>query len=179
MKGIVFTEFLNLVEEKFGYEMVDQLIEESDLASGGVYTAIGTYDHAEIVKLVTLLSEKVNIPVPDLLQVFAHYFSNYMVANYEPFFEKASDTFDFLSSIHDYIHVEVKKLYPDAELPHFAATKLSESELELIYTSQRKMGHFALGLIESSIAYYKEEIAIDMENLEEDGSRVRFHLQKS
>jgi len=31
MKGIVFTEFLELVEDKFGLEMVDNIIESSDL----------------------------------------------------------------------------------------------------------------------------------------------------
>ena len=35
MKGIVFTEFLEMVEEKYGYEVVDQIIEESKLPSGG------------------------------------------------------------------------------------------------------------------------------------------------
>ena len=30
MKGIVFTEFLDLVEDKFGLEMVDNIITASD-----------------------------------------------------------------------------------------------------------------------------------------------------
>ena len=33
MKGIIFTEFLELVEEKFGLTMVDKIIEQSDLES--------------------------------------------------------------------------------------------------------------------------------------------------
>ncbi len=31
MKGIVFTEFLELVEHKFGLEVVDEIIEKSNL----------------------------------------------------------------------------------------------------------------------------------------------------
>jgi len=42
MKGIVFTEFLDLVEEKFGMEMVDKIITQSELESEGAYTAVGT-----------------------------------------------------------------------------------------------------------------------------------------
>ena len=30
MKGIVFTEFLDLVEDKFGLEMVDKIISQSN-----------------------------------------------------------------------------------------------------------------------------------------------------
>jgi hypothetical protein len=58
MKGIVFTEFLDLVEAKFGLETVDEIIEKSDLKSKGVYTSIGTYDFSEMLSLITNLSEK-------------------------------------------------------------------------------------------------------------------------
>jgi hypothetical protein len=36
MKGIVFAEFLELVEEKFGLEVVDRILQASTLPSGGV-----------------------------------------------------------------------------------------------------------------------------------------------
>jgi hypothetical protein len=35
MKGLVFTEFFEMVEEKLGFELVDQLIEKTELATGG------------------------------------------------------------------------------------------------------------------------------------------------
>jgi Haem-NO-binding len=44
MKGMVFTEFLELVERSWGEELVDELIESCELASGGAYTSVGTYD---------------------------------------------------------------------------------------------------------------------------------------
>ena len=43
MKGIVFTEFLEMVEDKFSFDVVDTIIEQSELESGGVYNAgVGT-----------------------------------------------------------------------------------------------------------------------------------------
>ena len=51
MKGIVFTEFLDLVEAKFGYEVVDHIIQESKLPNEGAYTGVGTYPHGEMVAL--------------------------------------------------------------------------------------------------------------------------------
>jgi len=44
MKGIIFTEFLEMVEDRFSPEIADRIIEAADLPSGGAYTAIGTYD---------------------------------------------------------------------------------------------------------------------------------------
>ncbi len=43
MKGIVFTGFLELVEDKYGLEMVDEIITNSNLESKGIYTSVGTY----------------------------------------------------------------------------------------------------------------------------------------
>ena len=73
MKGIVFTEFLEMVESKFGYEMVDEMLTQNDLPSGGVYTAIGTYDHSEIVALVGYLHQKSQVPVATLLYTFGQH----------------------------------------------------------------------------------------------------------
>ena len=53
MKGLVFTEFLEMVESKFGLEVVDNIIEHSELPSGGVYTSVGTYDFNEMLSLIT------------------------------------------------------------------------------------------------------------------------------
>ena len=87
MKGVVFTELLELVEEKFGDEIADQIIEESDLPSGGAYTAVGTYDHQEIFQLVTQLSAKTNAPVPTLVKAFGQHLFGRFYAGYPQFFE--------------------------------------------------------------------------------------------
>jgi len=176
MKGVVFTGFFELVEEKFGYEMVDKLIESCNLDSDGIYTSIGTYSHGEMVQLVTKLSEFTEVPVPDLLQVFAKFFGSKHLRKYEAFYKQAYDTFSFLESIHDHIHVEVRKIYPDAELPHFETDRISDNVLEMIYTSSRKMSSFAVGLIEDTADYYKEKVDIKREFLEADGSKVKFIL---
>lgn len=178
MKGIVFTEFLEMVEEKFGYDVVDQIIEESELASGGAYTAVGTYSHAEMVQLITGLSQKTNKDIPSLLKAFGLYFFDILEKNYPQFLERAMGAFDFLESIENYIHVEVKKLYPDAELPTFNTKLVADNSLEMIYTSERAMADFAEGLMERAIAYYGEEVTIARKNLSEDGKRVQFIVTK-
>ena len=47
--------------------MADTIIEASDLELQGAYTSLGTYDHDEIVQLVTHLSDETKISVPDLI----------------------------------------------------------------------------------------------------------------
>lgn len=179
MKGIVFTEFLEMVEEKFGYETVDALLTENKLPSGGIYTSVGTYDHSEIVTLLGALSQKTGTAIPILLNAFGQYLFFTFKKNYPVFLDSAKDAFDFLESIERYIHVEVRKLYPDAELPNFTTKRIGNRTLEMIYYSERKMSDFAEGLIRKSIEHYEESATIVKENLKPDGTNVKFTITKT
>ena len=178
MKGLVFTEFLEMVEERFGFETMERIIYEADLPSGGAYTSVGTYDYGEMVSLLTHLSEKTKVSIPDLLYAYGLYLFSTFERNYPTFLESATSAFDFLESIEKYIHVEVRKLYPDAELPSFSSNRPNDTTLELMYMSERKMGHFALGLIEKSLEYYNEKASVAMIPYSEDGTRVKFVIEK-
>jgi len=74
MKGIVFTEFLELVENKFGLEMVDTIILNSNLKSNGVYTSVGTYSFSEMLQLLSHLSKHTGISKDDLLLTYGEHF---------------------------------------------------------------------------------------------------------
>ncbi len=178
MKGIVFTEFLEMVEDRFGYEVVDQLLSENELPSGGIYTSVGTYAYSEMGQLLHSLSRKKDLPIPYLLNTFGRYLFGTFQKAYPQFLEATTTAFDFLESIEKHIHVEVRKLYPDAELPQFKTTLVDEHTLQMIYYSERRMGDFAEGLIESSLVYYGEEATIVKKDLKEDGSEVEFLIRK-
>jgi hypothetical protein len=179
MKGIVFTEFLEMVEMKFGYEMVDKIIEESELPSNGIYTSIGTYHHSEIVQLLGNLSTNSKTDAQVLLKAFGEYLFDTFLKAYPQFFSAVDNPFDFLISIDSHIHVEVLKLYPDATLPKFDTQRLEDGSLEMIYQSERKMAALAEGLIEKSIAHYNSTHIITKELINEDGSIVKFTIKQT
>ena len=178
MKGIVFTEFLEMVESKFGIEMVNGLLDSSELASGGVYSAVGTYDHKEMVSLVVELGKRSGMPLPDLLKAFGRYLFGTFKTSYASMFESAGDGFEFLESIDQEIHVEVLKLYPDAELPSFKTERKEDNVLQMDYHSDRAMGALAHGLIEACGEHYNECFDIVMQPQTEDGKYVRFLITR-
>ena len=178
MKGIVFTEFLELVEEKFGFSMVDKIIDNSDLPSGGIYTSIGTYSFSEMLQLVTNLSEETNIPVDDLLLVYGEHFFNVVETSYVGLLETYNDPIEMLSSIENHIHVEVRKIYPDAELPTFEVLSKDADSLKMKYTSSRAMHHFGLGLMNKTFDYFNQDATITLELLNEKGTEVIFNIEK-
>jgi hypothetical protein len=154
MKGIVFTEFLEMVSTAFSDDMVDDIIDDAQLPSGGAYTAVGTYPHHEMVSMVVALSQRSGVPVPDLVHGFGkHLFGRFHLL-YPGFFEGVGDALEFLERIESVVHAEVLKLYPDAELPRFETTREGADVLQMIYRSPRRMGDLAAGLIEGCVAHY-------------------------
>ena len=177
MKGIVFTEFLELVENEFGLEVVQQIIDECELETAGVYTSVGTYSHKDMFKMVAKLSEIKGLPVPALLTVFGEYFFTTLKDKYPVFVEKPN-LFSFLNSIDQYIHPEVLKLYPDAELPRFQAEIKNDNEMVLNYMSSRKMSDLAIGLIKGAANHFKENVDVIKIGEENDGQTVMLKVNK-
>lgn len=179
MKGIVFTEFLELVEDKFGLEMVDNIITSSTLESGGIYTAVGTYSFSEMLQLLTHLSENTGISIDNLLLVYAEHFFSVIENSYPGLLATYNDPIEMISSIENHIHVEVRKIYPDAELPTFEVVEKTENSLVMIYTSSRAMHHFGLGLMNKTFAHFNATATIDLQKIKEDGTEVRFVINKN
>ncbi|MFQ3250344.1 MAG: hypothetical protein ACI9O6_002182 [Glaciecola sp.] len=164
MKGVVFTEFMDMVEDVFSSEMLETIIEQSELPNGGAYTAVGTYDHEEIVRMTVSLSQQVNIPVAQLLESFGQHLFGRFVISYPAFFENVSHPFDFLKNIDSYIHVEVRKLYPEAELPRFYHEQEDANTLIMYYLSSRHFEDLAVGLIKGCLQFFKVDGLVNKQN---------------
>jgi hypothetical protein len=164
MKGVVFTEFMEMVEDVFSDDILEDIIDKSDLPNDGAYTAVGTYDHQEIVRMTVHLSEAVHIPVGTLLEVFGKHLFGRFTQMYPTFFTDVSEPFEFLKNIDNYIHIEVKKLYPDAQLPRFFHEQVSPTELTMYYMSSRHFEDLAIGLITGCLAYFKVQGEVSKKN---------------
>lgn len=179
MKGMVFTEFLEMVETLYGDAMADHLLDTADLGSGGAYTAVGTYDHQEMVSLVQQLSTAVDLPVDHLLHLYGRHLFGQFSVNYSNLFRSLDGCFEFLKTINDHIHVEVRKLYPEAELPRISTRSISQDQLVVIYDSERPFADFAAGLIEGAIEHFGESITVERTSpLEYGPTRAIFLLTR-
>ena len=177
MKGIVFTEFIEMVEQRFSASVAYRVLDECELSSGGAYTAVGTYDHRELVSLASKLSEVSGLPLNALMKAFAeHLFGRFHVL-YPVFFEGVYSALDFLAQVESFIHPEVLKLYPDAELPRFETERADRDTLVMTYHSTRHLGDFAQGLIEACIKHFGQPLQLCREDLPGAGQAVRFTLR--
>jgi len=178
MKGIVFTEFLEHVEGAFGDDMVDEMIAGCDLESGGAYTSVGTYPCSEMGQLVGVLSKLSQTDPTTLLNGFGGRLAKTFHSAYPQYFDVAS-YFDFVESVDSHIHVEVLKLYPDAELPRFVSVSRDQTQLVVDYISSRGLEDLAYGLLNASAAVFNEKVSIKSDVQGEGSDRtVRFTLER-
>ncbi len=178
MKGIIYVEFLEMVDRYFGEEVTEELIEKSNLPSKGHYTTVGTYSDDEMVSLLTQLHIHSGIPVSKLLKDFGLYLFESFSKRYGGLIEHLNDSFEMLRRIDNYIHVEVKKIYEEAKLPTFSYEDISENCLKLTYTSDRKLPDLAEGLIEGTMHHFNEKFTLHREDVSQDGGHVIFTIVK-
>lgn len=175
MKGIVFTGFLEMVETEFGMGVVDRITQDPALSSHGSYTAVGNYPHDDMLKLVASLSETVGLSPRDLVFAFGKYLMNHFYENYPVFFENTTGSIDFLKGIEEVIHTEVRKLYPDANLPVVDTSFDEVGALHMHYKSDKPFADLAEGLIERSIEIFDDGCTMQrLESKNTDGTSAHF-----
>jgi hypothetical protein len=179
MKGLVFTEFIEMVDERFSFETSERLIEECDLPSHGAYTSVGTYDAAEMRALVTRLSAISGVPVPELLNAFGRHLFQRFTTSFPDFFAGIGSALEFLPRVNDYVHLEVRKLYPDASLPSFTCAFPRPDTLVMTYRSATDLPDLAQGLIEGCAVHFGETLEVTRETRPGDPPETLFTVRRA
>lgn len=159
MKGLVFTTFYSHVEERYGIDMLEDIIEDADLPNKGAFTSVGTYPFQDMVALVTALTRRTGKPLATVLEDFGHDCFGKWVS-YVPAHFEDKDLFDILEGIDHFHEDEVRKLYPDAELPSFKVQSRDDHCLVLNYFSCKPLADLAAGVIKGAAAHLGESIEV-------------------
>lgn len=178
MRGVVFTEMIEFVEEALGFEVADKMIEKAHLSNHGAFSQGGNYPFNQMVKMLTALSEITKKPPQELLFLFGQHLFSILVKLYGKDIKNANSALDFIDSVEEYVHVEVKKLYPDAELPKFLTETKNDNSLILIYESEKRLEDFARGLITACGEYFNEPLNVETSIVSEKPYKVKFTITR-
>ncbi|MEP2784274.1 MAG: heme NO-binding domain-containing protein [Pseudoruegeria sp.] len=179
MKGMVFVELLNMAENAVGEEMVDDVLDEYQTTSKGAFTAVGNYPCSDLMSLVGGFSEKTGISGDDLQTMFGSWMFERFSLGYPQFFEGKNDAFTMLESIEDEVHVEVRKLYPEVELPTFATERTPDGGFIMSYRSERPLVPFCKGMIEACLKHFGQEAQIVVKDFSESAEARADFIIKS
>ena len=177
MKGVIFTEFLGFIENQFGLPMADHLINATQPDSGGSYTSVGTYSADELIAMVGELSKKTGKPASDLVRAFGSHLFNHFAHAHSDTLGNVKSTEELLSQVENRIHVEVRKLFPDAELPTISYVERQPGTSEVTYKSKRPFADLAEGLIAAAIQHFDDPIVSTRVDLPPaDGTHATFTI---
>ena len=161
MKGIVFDMLRDMVEDRFGLEGWQAVLDHA--RSDGLYISTETYADEELLSLVAAASEVSQIEVEQLVYAFGQFMVVEFYRRFPQYYDRCHGLIDFLLSVDRVIHVEVRKLYPDASVPHFQYHQQKPKQLTMIYQSQRQLCRLAEGLIDGSARHYGEAYTLEHE----------------
>lgn len=157
MKGVVFNLLEDVTIESYGEAAWDDVLEAADL--DGAYTSLGSYPDHHLTGLVNGVADSTRRAPDEVLRWFGRAAITRLARAYPAFFEPYRTTRDFLLTLNEIIHPEVRKLYPGADVPDFGMV-LTDEGLTMIYESHRRMCAFATGLIEGAADHYGEQVWI-------------------
>jgi predicted hydrocarbon binding protein len=159
MKGIVFNLLEDLVRRDHGDDAWELLLEKSGVS--GVYTSLGSYDDAELYRLVGAATEALGVDAATVIRWFGREALPLLAQRYPEFFSRHDTARSFVLTLNDIIHPEVRKLYPGADVPDFDFDASEPDRLRMTYRSARRLCAFAEGLIEGAAAHYGEHVHIE------------------
>ncbi len=159
MKGIVFNLLEEAVTAHHGEETWDTVLDTAELE--GAYTSLGSYPDEEFVALVNATAQLLDREPQPLIRWFGRQALPMLGAKYPRLFAGYSDSYSFVLALNDIIHPEVKKLYPEADVPEFAFDDSTAGVLALGYRSPRRLCAFAEGLLEGTAEWFGERVTLD------------------
>lgn len=184
MRGLMFNYLLECIEYHHNYEIVDTIIEASNLKNQGSYADGGIYKDTDFIKLIITASKTLQISNSDLLQlcgkqIFLPLYNRFLTIYNQNSYQTKSikNAFDFISMLEEIHYKEIVKLYPDSIFPHFEVIHHDNSMIEIVYHSERNLSFLAKGLINGCIEYFDEALTLEMENGLKKGS-THFIIKK-
>lgn len=178
MKGVIFTELIEMMEDLMGLDFTNKVIEDARLENDGAYTAVGTYSQQDMFKLMQSLSKYAGNSQEKLLKSYGEYLFYRLSTTYAKELAESPHAFSFLQKLKAIIRMEVLKFAPKARVPLISTRLKDKNTLEVLYSANQNMSDLIEGIILGCIGYYQEAISIERELSQPDGSSVRFILKK-
>jgi len=169
MKGLVFTLLQEFVEENHGFAAWNAILDRAETSCDGIFIATETYPDSDLFKIADAASALIKTNVADIFEAFGVYSFPKLVMTHPNFLKEAMTLKEFIKSVDNVIHVEVRKLNPEASLPKLAYQDSNSDRLTLLYQSERKLCHFAIGLLKGAALHFQSSVKIGHTQCMHDG----------
>jgi Haem-NO-binding len=154
MKGVIFVLFEEFVTENWGAETFEALLDDCPHLAKEPIVAPRTYPDTWVVDLLMAACRRLGVTPADALRAFGQFCFGGLVSRYPGFLQGVGDAKSLLMSVHQIIHVEVKKLMEGAVPPNLFYEDLGPEDLVVHYESKRGLCTLMEGLLNGLGAHF-------------------------
>lgn len=179
MKGMLFRAYMDFAQTVLSPEMVDAMLSDDGLSSGGAFTSVGNYPHSDLMQMNRTLAEELGITAGQALCDFGIFLFPALATTHVSITSQVPTLEALLLNIEDIIHRDVRKIYPDARPPMFSVVQHNPGHsVTLEYASDRAMAELAQGILIGALRHFgfSEKNRLRFENRSEDRGSSLFEI---
>lgn len=170
MKGVVFNLLEEFVTAQWGEDAYEKVLDQCPMKNGGVFVGPETYPDADLAAIVTVACRQLGVAPDDALRAFGRFMFPRLAEKFPVFVKDHTHPRAFLKTVHDVIHVEVRKLMPDATPPVIRWSEPNDRDLILTYDSHRGLCVLMEGLLDGTADYFKTPFGVTHARCSKHGS---------
>jgi len=170
MKGVVFNILESFVCEGWGDEVYETILERCPLHTKEPFVGPGTYPDADLVIIAKATAHHLGLPLNDALRAFGAYSFPVLAGSVRELIADLTTPQALLHAVEGVIHVEVRKLYPEAKPPRFVVRDRPDGTLRLQYYSQRRLCAFLEGLFDGLGEHFDCDVLATKQACMHDGA---------
>ncbi len=161
MYGMINKAIKMLVTREAGEEIWELVLEASGIDED-VYEDLESYDDSVTFSLVGAVSETLDIPAGDVLEMFGVYWATDVAPkSYGEYFNAFGNDFQSFVSGLDEMHVRISEMLPSLSPPSFEIEELGENHFKIHYKSPREgLAPLAIGTLKGIAQHFGGEADI-------------------
>jgi hypothetical protein len=175
MKGLIFANFITYMQQAYGDDIATQTLKRAGkLTADGGYIEVESYPYEDMFELAGNLAALTGVTITKTFEDFGEYLFENLARRFSGFFSPDETLFGFLQKLESHIHVEVRKKFPGANMPGFEFDQIDDANLHMIYSSERAMSDFGMGMIKGAANWFKRDVFVGKKDItpNHDGTRV-------
>jgi len=161
MHGTIFVELQKYVETKLGVEAWTTLKREAGVTREQPYEPFEIYPDEEVGALVGTASRITGTPAQALLEDFGAFIAPDLLDMYWGVIAPEWRTLDVIENTERTIHDVVRINQKGATPPYLHATRVAPDQVNIVYTSARRLCSVAKGIARGIAQHYDEAVTIE------------------
>jgi hypothetical protein len=172
--GLIFASFRDYLVTEHGAGVANDVT-----AGEPQYTLSQAYEDEQFLALLERACARTSLPLDELLFEFGAFTAATTFARlYSVLFKLSPTAREFLLTVETPIHEVIRETLPEARPPEIAVTDLGDGDLQIVYTSPRRICAMLRGLVEGTGRVYDETIRVtELECMHHGAPACRFELR--